>query len=70
MKVTKTTLGMILSNKEKAYKEANSVTIQAQLKSGKWGKPFTTTRLRASETDEMVVQRYIKNNGREYRIAE
>lgn len=67
MKVTNTTFNMIAANKAAANKDV--VMIQAMRKNGTWGKPCEYKRLRKSETDEQVVERLIKNNNKEFRLA-
>lgn len=65
MKVTKTTFNMLAANRA----DKNNIMVQAQLKSGKWGKPFSTQRF-GNETDEQVISRLVKLNNKQYRIAQ
>ena len=47
----------------------DTVLIQAQRKDGTWGKPREYERY-GKETDEQVVERLIKLNGKAFRLAE
>ena len=65
MKVTNTTHGMIAANR----RQKNEVMVQRMKKDGTWGKSIPTMRF-GKETDQEVVERLIKLNGVQYRIAE
>ena len=65
MKVTRTTFGMLAANR----REKNEVMVQMMKKDGTWGKARPTMRF-GKETDQDVVERLIKLNGVQYRIAE
>lgn len=53
------------------HNDSGSVMVQRKLKSGKWGKPSATKKLRKSETAQDVVDRLNRYNpSDEYRIAE
>ena len=67
MKVTKTTFNMIAANRAAANKDV--IMVQRMLKSGKWGKASEARRF-GHETDEQIIERLIKNNGVQFRIAE
>lgn len=62
----RSTYGMIINRRKKV----DTVLIQGMKKDGTWGKPIAYERLSKSETDEMVVQRLIKNNNQQFRLAE
>lgn len=65
MYVTDKTFGMLVKNRSKK----NVVMVQPMNKNGKWGKAFET-RVYGNETPEQVVARLIKNNDKQFRIAE
>lgn len=65
MKATKTTFNMIMANRS----NNDSIIVQAQLKSGKWGKAFEAQRF-GDETDEQIIARLAKLNNKQYRIAQ
>lgn len=67
MKVTKTTFGMIAANRREANKDV--VLVQRMKKDGTWGKAMESQRF-GKETDEQVVERLIKNNGVQFRLAQ
>lgn len=69
MKVTKTTMSMMMNNKHEVNKKA--VMLQRKLKSGKWGKAFEVEMIGCEHAAEDVLTRMTKNNPQnEYRIAE
>lgn len=67
MKVTNTTFGMIAANRAAAHKDV--IMVQRMNKSGKWGKPSEARRF-GHETDEQIVERLIRLNGVQFRIAQ
>ena len=67
LKVTNTTSGMMMANRHKAHKD--TVLIQRRRKDGTWGKAMEAQRF-GHETDEQVVERLVKNNNCEFRIAQ
>ena len=67
MKVTRTTFGMLAANRAAAHKD--TVMIQGMKKDGTWGKAHECPRY-GNETDEQVVERMIKNNNKQFRIAQ
>lgn len=67
MRVTNKTFGMIASNRAKAHQQF--VMVQRMRKDGTWGQPLQARKF-GNESDEEVVERLVKNNCVEYRIAE
>lgn len=67
MKVTRTTFNMLQANRAAAHKDV--VMIQCIRKDGTWGKALEYKRY-GNETDEQVVERLIKNNNKQFRLAE
>lgn len=67
MKVTKTTFNTMV--KIRANKNKNTVMIQCMRKDGTWGKPQEYKKY-GNETDNDVVKRLVKNNNKEFRIAQ
>ena len=67
MRVTRTTINMLQENRREANK--NTIKIQRMNNNGKWGKPYETTKY-GNETDDQAIERLIRNNNRQYRIAE
>lgn len=65
MKVTRTTLGMLAANRQ----HKREVMIQWMKKDGTWGKAIPHQRF-GKETDQDVVERLIKLNRKQCRIAE
>lgn len=53
----------------RSSKNKDQVMIQGMKKDGTWGKPVAHQRF-GNETDEDVVKRLIKNNNRQFRLAE
>lgn len=47
----------------------NDLMVQRMKKDGTWGKPLKTRRF-GNETDEQVVERLIKLNGVQFRLAQ
>jgi hypothetical protein len=67
MKVTKTTHSMLMNSRHEANKKV--VKIQAMRKNGTWGATMEVEKL-YNESDEDVVSRMIKNNNKQYRLAQ
>lgn len=68
-RVTNTTFNILADNRRKANKVSRMVKIQCMKKDGTWGKAVEYTRY-GNETDEQVVERLIKNNGKAFRLAQ
>lgn len=54
---------------KRRHSEPETVMIQAMTKAGKWGKPVSYKKY-GNETAEQVVERLIKNNGKQFKLAE
>jgi len=66
-KVTNSTFGMMVEIRKERSKR--TVMLQYVKKDGNWSKPFEA-QVYGNESPEMVVERMVRNNNRQYRLAQ